>query len=65
METEKLEIVNGTVEHKGPGITVMIEDYMPIYYTDILNILNELWNAGAEAISINEHRVTSHTTISP
>ncbi|HHZ17032.1 MAG TPA: DUF881 domain-containing protein [Clostridia bacterium] len=64
LETEKLEIVNGTVEHKGPGITVTIEDYMPIYYTDILNILNELWNAGAEAISINEHRVTSHTTIS-
>lgn len=63
-ETEKLAVVNGTTEHEGPGLTITIEDYMPIVYTDLLNIVNELWNAGAEAIAINNHRITQHTTIS-
>lgn len=63
-ETEKLNIVNGATEQKGSGLTITIEDYMPIVYTDLLNIVNELWNAGAEAIAINEHRITQHTTIS-
>lgn len=64
LEMEKLCIVNGTTALKGPGLTITIEEHMPIIYTDLLNIINELWNAGAEAISINEHRITSHSTIS-
>ncbi|HHY06267.1 MAG TPA: DUF881 domain-containing protein [Clostridia bacterium] len=64
LEMEKLRIVNGTTALKGPGIMIIIEEHMPIIYTDLLNIINELWNAGAEAISINEHRITSHSTIS-
>lgn len=63
-QMEKLNIVNGTTDLKGPGLTITLEEYNLIYYTDLLNIVNELWNAGAEAISINEHRVTDHTTFS-
>jgi len=64
LEMKKLQIVNGTTPVKGPGLTITIEEYMPIIYTDLLNIVNELWNAGAEAISINEHRITGYSTIS-
>jgi len=63
-EREKMRIVNGTTALKGPGLTITIEEHMPIIYTDLLNIINELWNAGAEAISLNEYRITSHSTIS-
>jgi len=63
-EMKKLQIVNGSAPVNGPGLTITIEEFMPIIYTDILNIINELWNAGAEAITINEHRITGHSTIS-
>lgn len=64
LEMEKLRVVNGSTPVNGPGLTITIEDHMPIIYTDLLNIINELWNAGAEAIAINNHRITSHSTIS-
>jgi len=64
LEMGKLQIVNGTTAVKGTGLTITVEEYMPIIYTDLINIINELWNAGAEAISLNEHRITSHSTIS-
>lgn len=63
-EMEKLRTVNGTVPLKGSGIIITIEEHMPIVYTDILDIINELWNAGAEAISINDHRISGNYTIS-
>lgn len=64
LEMEKLRIINGTTPLKGPGLIITVEEHMPIIYTDLLNIINELWNAGAEAISLNEHRITCHSTIS-
>jgi len=64
LEMKKLLIVNGNAPVNGPGLTITIEEHMPIIYTDLLNITNELWNAGAEAIAINGHRITGHSTIS-
>ena len=59
-ELNKLNIVTGATNLKGPGLEVVIERYMPILYIDIINIINELWAAGAEAVAINEHRVTPY-----
>ena len=65
----------GLSEVKGPGITITVADsetdfsnaidsspYL-VHDKDILNIVNELKNAGAEAISINDHRVVTSTYI--
>ena len=65
----------GLSEVKGPGITITVADsetdfsnaidsspYL-VHDKDILNIVNELKNAGEEAISINDHRVVTSTYI--
>lgn len=62
-ELEELNIVTGSTPVKGSGLTVTIDHYMPILYIDIINIINELWAAGAEAISINNYRITAYTPI--
>ncbi|MFY9141029.1 MAG: DUF881 domain-containing protein [Thermacetogeniaceae bacterium] len=53
----------GLMPVKGPGITITIGADSPIMYLDLIDIINELWNAQAEAIAINEHRVTSWSKI--
>lgn len=62
-EKQKLQIVNGKSSLHGPGIKVIIQKDSPIIYVDIIQIINELWAAGAEVISINEHRITFNTAI--
>ena len=71
--------VIGTTEVTGKGIIVTLSDnknvssdnielldnisnYL-IHDSDLLRIVNELKNAGAEAISINEERITNQTSI--
>ena len=51
----------GIIPVKGPGITVTIDT--PIAYFDMIDIINELWNSQAEAIAINNHRVSSWSKI--
>lgn len=62
-ELEELNVVTGRTSVEGSGLTITIEQYMPILYIDIINLINELWAAGAEAIAINEHRITGNTPI--
>ena len=62
-ELNKLNIVTGATALRGPGLTITIEKNTPILYIDIINIINELWAAGAEAISINGHRITVNSII--
>ncbi len=62
-EMDKLNIITGATELIGPGLTITIDRYMPILYIDIINIVNELWAAGAEAISINDQRITANSAI--
>lgn len=71
--------VIGTIDVKGKGIIITvadnknvtnstigafdnISDYL-IHDTDLLSLVNELKNAGAEAISINDERITNSTSI--
>ncbi len=70
-------VVLGLTDVNGEGIEITLKDNkninsqtalldMSLYVVhdmDILNIVNELKNAGAEAISINEERITPITSI--
>lgn len=74
-EIEDLEKIIGIVDVEGPGVIVTLADgkyeqeqlldpsSMLVHDADVLGIINELKNAGAEAISINDQRVISTTSI--
>lgn len=68
-EAEQFRMAAGYVPMQGPGVVVTIDDskramkpgenpnlYL-IHDDDMLKVINELWAAGAEAISINEQRL--------
>lgn len=65
-----LEILAGSIEVTGPGVTVVLME-TPEALTaknkvtdeDIWRVLNELFTAGAEAVSVNGQRVTAVTGI--
>lgn len=66
-EKEKLSIAIGSNSVEGPGIILTIPENDQNYlgYQDIIDIVNELWNAGAEAISVNGVRISNTTSIMP
>ncbi len=66
-EQQKLNIALGTIPVEGPGIVITIPENDQNYfgYQDIVDIVNELWNSGAEAVSVNGFRVTNSTSIMP
>lgn len=65
----------GTVEVQGPGLQIILEDNnaaaaalidpssVLVHYDDILQVVNALNNAGAEAISVNGQRIITTTAI--
>lgn len=67
-ELQQKRILSGKEAVKGPGILIMVNDrsdtgeqvemFDLVHNTDILNIVNDLRAAGAEAISIEGERVT-------
>lgn len=73
-QLEKAEILAGLVEVEGSGVTITVKDstlkntigdasaYV-IHDSDLLMIINELCDAGAEAISLNGERIVSTTEI--
>ncbi len=62
-QINQLKVINGEVSVAGPGITVVITRDAPLLHYDLIDLVNELWVSGAEAIAINEHRITSTTFI--
>ncbi len=54
-ETNQLRIANGLVEVSGPGVEVVISG--PVSVLDLQDLLNELRNAGAEALAVNGRRI--------
>ncbi|MGF7184338.1 uncharacterized protein YlxW (UPF0749 family) [Desulfitispora alkaliphila] len=62
-ELKRLQIASGSVPIKGPGISVTITGESHLLYLDLVDIINELWATGAEAIAINDIRVGTNTTI--
>ncbi len=73
-ELNNLRILAGLTKVRGPGVIVWLTDAPKqgspedpssgiVHDTDLLILVNELRNAGAEAIAINNQRVVSTTAI--
>lgn len=64
---QDLKIFAALTELEGPGVAISLRDSRPsdqaasmiqiIHDTDVLRVVNELWNAGAEGITVNDLRV--------
>ncbi|MEJ2209295.1 MAG: DUF881 domain-containing protein [Anaerolineae bacterium] len=61
-EANQLRIANGLVEVSGPGIEVDVEG--PITVLDLHDLINEVRNAGAEALALNGQRLVAWSAIS-
>jgi uncharacterized protein YlxW (UPF0749 family) len=70
-ELDEARILAGLEDVEGQGITVIVDDlkfsekvnYPLISYSMLLELLNELNAAGAEAVSVNEQRIISTSEI--
>ena len=66
-ELNTLQMLLGETDLQGEGIIITISEENieddRIYYEDLLNIVNNLKAAGAEAISINNNRIINRTDI--
>lgn len=72
-ELTELNRVLGYTEVKGKGLIITLRDAdssestvvtdSVVHDTDILKIVNELFNAGAEAVSVNDQRIISTSSI--
>jgi uncharacterized protein YlxW (UPF0749 family) len=68
---DALSVDAGTVPVTGPGMVITVDDAPPgttgsggkILDSDLQSLTNALWAAGAEAISIDGHRLTTLTAI--
>jgi uncharacterized protein YlxW (UPF0749 family) len=70
---QEAKLLAGLTDVEGPGITVTLKDsaVQPgpglssdnanIHDYDVLRVVNELWSSGAEAISVNNHRVVARS----
>lgn len=70
---QEMKILAGLTDLEGPGIRVELKDSkkpasgifpadLIIHDIDVLKVVNELWNAGSEAITVNNHRVVGGTS---
>lgn len=70
---QETKILAGLTDLEGPGVKVQLRDSkkpasgifpadLIIHDIDVLKVVNELWNAGAEAIVVNNHRVVGGTS---
>ncbi len=64
----RLAALSGQAPVVGPGLVVSVDDSHhegspQISDQDLRQLVNGLWGAGAEAISVNGHRVTARTAI--
>ncbi|MEV7971774.1 DUF881 domain-containing protein [Cellulomonas sp. NPDC089187] len=57
-------ILSGRLPAQGPGVQITVEDpSRAVSALTLLNLLEELRNAGAEAVQINDQRVTASSSI--
>ena len=64
-QLEALAVLAGTVPVTGPGLTLVIEDSDgAVRYDTLLDALQELRDAGAEALAINDVRVGAASSLS-
>ena len=75
-ELDYYKLISGTTDVQGEGVVVFIDDGtrdliegenpndVLVHDADILTIINDLNNAGAEVISVNGQRIINNTSIS-
>jgi uncharacterized protein YlxW (UPF0749 family) len=59
----RLQAAGGLAPVRGPGITVTLTGETPLLYYDLADLVNELWASGAEAIAVNDQRLTALAAI--
>ncbi|MEG1501495.1 MAG: DUF881 domain-containing protein [Clostridiales bacterium] len=62
-QIKQLQVFSGAVAVYGPGVSISITGDSNIIYLDIIDLINELYATGAEAVSINDHRIQYNTII--
>lgn len=69
-KVDDLELQVGSIAVTGPGLKVVVDDAKNaddkegrLLDVDLQQLVNGLWTAGAEAIAVNGHRLTSLTAI--
>jgi uncharacterized protein YlxW (UPF0749 family) len=60
-DLEKLRVVNGTAPATGPGVALTIA--ADVRVEDVQDLVNELRNAGAEAVALNGSRITVRSAV--
>jgi len=60
-ELNRVKVLNGLVEVSGPGVELLIDG--PLSALDLQDLINELRNAGAEAMSLNGHRLVGSSVV--
>ena len=60
-DLSKWRAINGAVQVRGQGVQIVV-DY-PLRAADVMALVNEIRNGGAEAIAINNQRIVARTTI--
>lgn len=72
---QEVKMTAGLTELVGPAAVITLNDAAPadelaapetdriVHDLDVLRVVNELWNAGAEAITVNNQRVIAGTSI--
>jgi uncharacterized protein YlxW (UPF0749 family) len=62
VEVNHLRVANGLAKVSGPGVELEIEG--PVSVLDLHDLINELRNAGAEALALNGQRIVASSAIS-
>lgn len=74
-ELQEVRALAGITKVEGPGVIIVLEDSdkkaLPtddpnlyiVHYQDILSLVNELFASGAEAVSVNGHRMMATSEI--
>jgi uncharacterized protein YlxW (UPF0749 family) len=70
-QLQRLSVRSGATRMTGPGLVITVDDAAnagedsagQVLDTDLQKLVNALWVAGAEAVSIDNQRITSRTAI--
>ncbi len=60
-QVAQLQLFTGAVSVSGAGVSIIITGDAPLVYLDLVDIINELKVSGAEAICVNDQRVSNRT----
>lgn len=58
---DQLRVLAGSTPVEGPGVTIRVDGQGAMYAADLLNAIQELRDAGAEALEVNGVRVVVNT----